>query len=97
MTSQFPHRLLQTGDFCRLIVGNPQPVLSVVLQVVIEDSLETITHSGFGPEVMTFAQIVVVVLFTRQVPYSVSTHDRMVTTCVQDRKSVKEGVSRIRN
>jgi hypothetical protein len=57
-------------DFCRLIVRNPQLELSSALKVVIQASLETITHSGFGPETMTFTEIVPIQrVLGRQVPY----------------------------
>ena len=56
-------------DYCRLIVGNPQPELSATLQVVVEASLETVAHSELGPEAMTFTQIVPVAFLARQVPH----------------------------
>ena len=56
-------------DFCRLIVGNPQPELSDALQVVVEASLEAVAHSELGSEVMPFTQIVAVALLARQVPH----------------------------
>jgi hypothetical protein len=56
-------------DCCLLFVGHPHPELPASPKVIVEAALETIAHSGFGPEAMTFTQIVAVGLLARQVPH----------------------------